>query len=504
MRRIVVVLLVGVVAGPVSGQAAELVSLGSAGVAADANSDQPAVSADGRFVAFDSLATNLVANDNNGQSDVFILDRQTGVVELVSVASDGQQGNLLSIRPALSDDGRHVVFLSQASNLAAGDSGSRQKVLVRDRQAQTTSLLSVTLDGSNLDNSCLSPSISGDGRYVVFYCYASNLLPNAVSNTSEVVLVDRGTPGADGAFSATPVLSRVGESNGVKLSGPSFNGYISGDGNWLVFASTATDVNGVNGGYRNIFLKNRATGDLSLLVGNKGGDNDEPRLSYDASYVVFTSAAALVSSDSNVFKDIYLYNRTAATVSLISGGGGKVADGVSGNAHISSDGRYISFDSAARNLTTRLVAGYQVLPVTREIGGYYDAISAATGGGGGNYVETIAYVYVADRLSNTIRLASSGTDGSLVNGTSFGSTLSADASLVAFVSAATNILCSGGTVIKDIYAVAGSSADSVTCGSNSVAAGGKGGGGLWWPLWLLIPPLLLRLWRGRRVAGGTR
>src|SRR5207247_5673063 len=123
-------------------------SVASDGTEGNAVSAGAALSADGRFVAFHSAATNLVAGDTNGTNDVFVHDRQTGITERVSVASDGTQGNKASSYPALSADGRFVAFDSDATNLVAGGTNVTTDVSVRDRQTATTERVSVASGGT--------------------------------------------------------------------------------------------------------------------------------------------------------------------------------------------------------------------------------------------------------------------------------------------------------------------------------------------------------------------
>src|SRR5207244_2914897 len=139
----------------------ERVSVNSGGAEGDWYSIDCSISADGRYVAFFSGATNLVAGDTNGSADVFVRDRQLGTTERVSVSSTGLQGNAESVKPFLSTDGRYVVFTSSASNLVAGESG--EDVYLRDRQLGTTECVSAGGNGWSY-----SSPITPDGRYVSF------------------------------------------------------------------------------------------------------------------------------------------------------------------------------------------------------------------------------------------------------------------------------------------------------------------------------------------------
>jgi Tol biopolymer transport system component len=159
----------------------ERVSVAADGSQGNGQSSGPAISADGRFVAFTSLASNLVPGDSNGATDVFVRDRLTGATERVSVDSHGQQGNAASgsttsAGVAVSSDGRLVAFTSTASNLVAGDSNSATDVFVRDRLAATTARVSVATDGTQANDASTDPAVSGDGTLVVFFSAASNLV----------------------------------------------------------------------------------------------------------------------------------------------------------------------------------------------------------------------------------------------------------------------------------------------------------------------------------------
>src|SRR5436190_3414638 len=150
----------------------ELDSMSSTGVQGNQDSELPAVSGDGRYVAFASLSDNLVPGDSNGAVDVFVRDRLTGTTERVSVSSTGVQGNagsgLLNGMggPSLSADGRYVAFDSQASNLVKGDTNNAIDVFVRDRLTGTTERDSVASDGAQ--GSGEEATISDDGNRVAF------------------------------------------------------------------------------------------------------------------------------------------------------------------------------------------------------------------------------------------------------------------------------------------------------------------------------------------------
>jgi len=172
-------------------QVTRRVSVGPAGQQANADSRDPAISAGGRFVAFYSDASNLVAGDTNGTGDVFVRDRRAQLTRRVSVGPGGQQANGLSDDVAISAGGRFVAFQSGASNLVAGDTNGTGDVFVRDRVAQVTRRVSVGPGGRQGNSSSSSPAISADGRFVAFLSRASNLVAGDTNNAWDVFVRDR-------------------------------------------------------------------------------------------------------------------------------------------------------------------------------------------------------------------------------------------------------------------------------------------------------------------------
>ncbi|MFN0009809.1 MAG: TolB family protein [Planctomycetota bacterium] len=170
----------------------EIVNISSDGAQGNnSNGPDAAVSADGRYVAFESASTNLVAGDTNGLLDVFVRDRQSGTTERASIDSGGIQANNNSRNPAISADGRYVAFASDAANLVAGDSNGVQDVFVRDRQSATTQRVNLHSDGTQANSESAYPSISGDGRYVSFRSSATNLVPGDTNGSDDVFVRDR-------------------------------------------------------------------------------------------------------------------------------------------------------------------------------------------------------------------------------------------------------------------------------------------------------------------------
>ena len=171
------------------------VSVASDGTQANgpSSSGLTTISGDGRFVAFSSSATNLVPGDTNGVRDVFVHDRSTGATTRVSIATDGTQGDGVAYLGGISADGRVIAFSSFATNIVLGDTNAQRDVFVHDRITAETSRVSIATGGTQADSSSSISSLSSDGRFVVFLSYASNLAPFDANGTDDVFVHDRTT-----------------------------------------------------------------------------------------------------------------------------------------------------------------------------------------------------------------------------------------------------------------------------------------------------------------------
>ncbi|MPZ54568.1 MAG: hypothetical protein GEU79_17895, partial [Acidimicrobiia bacterium] len=167
------------------------VSINSAGNQSNNDSYEPAISGDGRYVAFWSLATNLVPDDTNGDWDVFVHDTETGDTISVSINSRGDQADMGSFMPAISADGRYIAFSSNATNLVPGDTNNTFDIFVHDTETGDTIRVSVNSDGVDGNSGSYGPGISADGRYVSFQSHATNLVPgDTTGDESDVFLHD--------------------------------------------------------------------------------------------------------------------------------------------------------------------------------------------------------------------------------------------------------------------------------------------------------------------------
>jgi Tol biopolymer transport system component len=355
---LVVSIAVAAVATPsgASTSTTELVSVDSAGNHADGESGAATtISADGRFIAFWSSATNLVPGDTNGAADIFVRDRVLGTTERVNVASDGSQSTGASFHQAISGDGRYVAFESYSSNLVPGDTNGQRDVFVHDRQTGTTERVSVASDGTQSDGEGpYPPSISADGRFVAFTSRATNLVPGDTNDTSDIFVHDRQT----GVTERVSVASDGSQSDNLHSSS-TFGSAISANGRFVAFYSEATNlVPGDTNGMDDVFVRDRLAGTTERVSvasdGSQGlstaGSNDvnpSPSISDDGRWVAFWSPFSdLVPGDTNGVTDIFVHDRQGATTERVS----QALDGSLYNAGsfgpaISADGRYVAFHS---------------------------------------------------------------------------------------------------------------------------------------------------------------
>jgi Tol biopolymer transport system component len=333
-------------------QVNQRVSVSSQGTQANDASAIQAISADGRYVAFISWATNLVPGDTNGTNDIFVRDRLLGTTERVSVSSSGQQANDYSQDPAISADGRFVAFDSAATNLVPVGVNGYTNVYVRDLRNGTTELVSASSNGQPGNWGGFSPSISGDGRYVAFASSSDNLVPGDYNGVPDVFVRDR----QNGTTECVSNLASGGQFNPDWFMQVS----ISADGNFVAFSSGANNlVPGVTNGLLHVFVRDRTTGSIECpcvtLNGVVGGRECwSPSISADGRWVAFASSDGdFVPGDTNAIMDVFVATRDGISyrserVSVSSTG--EQGNGVSYNPAISADGRYVTFESEATDL----------------------------------------------------------------------------------------------------------------------------------------------------------
>jgi Ca2+-binding RTX toxin-like protein len=304
------------------------------------------VSADGRYAIFSSTAANLVAGDTNGNADIFRKDLLTGETIRLSTFTGGAQadGNSTDITSAsMTADGRYVVFGSGAINLVAGDTNGRNDIFLKDLITGVTTRISTSLTGAEANHTSAQPSISANGRYVVFHSLASNLVDGDTSNTkSDVFRKDL----------VTGEIIRVSTAvGGISGNAASTDAQISADGRYVVFESIASNlVLGDTNGKKDIFRKDLATGDMVRISAKSDGsqlsaESRDPKMSADGRYVVFE----LVGGDS-VGQGIFRKDLVTGELVKISGpASGMPADSDGFYGNISADGRFVVFGTLANN-----------------------------------------------------------------------------------------------------------------------------------------------------------
>jgi Tol biopolymer transport system component len=352
----------------------ERVSVSSSGTEANGDSmpnvldvnGGPSISRSGRYVAFQSSATNLVSHDTNSSGDVFVRDLKTNRTVRASVNTAGVQANDSSLHPALSGNGRWVAFVSNATNLAGGDTNGTTDVFVRDLRTHKTTRVSVTGRGGQSDGPSLRPNLSADGRLVVFESLATNLAGHDANRAAAGL--DRMDVFARDLRTRTTQRISV-SSKGKSGSAGSFSGFapsISRNRRWVVFDSGASNlVNGDTNRHTDPFLRDLKRGRTTRIrVTRSGaqanGDSGAPSISADGTRVAFESNATNIApSDRNPSTDVFVRDLQTGTITHASGGMSHTeGSGISLHASIAADGRTVSFASTSTNLVAADANGF--------------------------------------------------------------------------------------------------------------------------------------------------
>ena len=383
-----------------SAYAIDRISVSTEGIQGNDHSQKSSLNADGRFVVFVSAASNLVTDDTNGYKDVFIHDRETGITERVSVSSNGTQADGGSSDAAISADGRFVAFNSFAENLVDGDINGATDTFVHDRKTSITELVSVSSNGIQGNfGSSNGVSISADGRFVVFASRASSLGDN-LDEYLDVFIHDRNSRLTEHISTATnyPAFTPVISANGryvaytgytygtccvggsVTSGGSSVFIYdqnskqttriestiefrfpsISADGRFIALDTEDCDYCGTKVG--DIYLHDQKTGltkqiDLPFISLYKPSNYSRlPSISNDGRYIVYRGTDSnLVEADTNKIRDILIYDRISEQTELVgpSPGSNHWYHGDTRRPRISGDGKFISYSTDAAYLVKR-------------------------------------------------------------------------------------------------------------------------------------------------------
>jgi Tol biopolymer transport system component len=438
------VLAFAVVSASALGQAISRVSVSSSGAQGNGYSTAPSASADGRFVAFHSGATNLVDRDRNGFADVFVRDRLAASTERVSLAASGSEADGDSTFASISADGRFVAFRSTASNLVDGDRNGVADVFVRDRATGSTRRASVDSAGAEADRASDFPAISANGRFVAFSSAATNLVDGDVDGFPDVFVHDLQSGETSivtvGQGGAAP--DRFGVADALA---------ISADGRFVAFQHlagnlVADDTNEVE----DVFVRDRVAGTTLRASVASSGEQADARsglgrlsISADGRFVTFASDATnLVPGDTNGVSDTFVHDADTWDTTLVSATPtGEPANGPSSAPSISSDGRFVAFLSVASNFAP----------------------------GDGN---ALGDVFVRDLFTTTVTCASLGPSGAAADGESYTPAIAADGREVAFISYATNLVPGDTNRAIDVFARDLAPCRGGTMGSSTLAVNG--------------------------------
>lgn len=329
-----------------------LISSSTADVAGNNTSTNPAMSSNGRWVAFQSSATNLVSGDTNAGYDIFLKDTQNGDLTRISTTTGGDEGNAASTNPVVSSDGRWVAFQSNASDLVSGDTNSGADVFLKDTQLGTLTRISTTTAETEGDGTSFAPAMSPNGRYVSFDSTSTNLASGDSNAVDDIFLKDI----------QTGTLSRVTSTFTGGFGNKDANdSRLSSDGRYVSFESAASNfVSGDANGNWDVFVKDMQTGILtrestsaSGIEGNAG--SYDGALSLDGRYLAFASDSTNFVSKGALWAwitDIYIKDLTTGSIIRVSEGPyGEAGSGDSVNPVWSPDGTLLAFESRAGNLT---------------------------------------------------------------------------------------------------------------------------------------------------------
>lgn len=405
-------------------------SVTSSGAEANGLSHSASIAGDGSLVAFASEATNLVASDTNGLTDVFLRNGRAGTTARISQGLGGSQGNGWSGEPDLSEAARWAVFTSEASNLVSGDTNGVADIFLRDLDSGVTTLISKPETGES-NGASWKPFITANGRFIVFESDASNLVGVDTNGVRDVFIFDRKTD-------SRQLVSLT--SAGAAAGGSSDSGSASEDGRYVVFVSQASNLVALDtNAAQDIFMRDRTAGTtVRVSLGPSGvqanAASGDPSVTADGRYVAFSSTATnLVTADTNgSVSDVFLTDTQPVVTSLVSVSSlGVQSVGASGRPFIDRSGRFIAFWSNGALVPTDLNGAADVYVRARGV----NKTSAFS-------VNSLGVVSNADsaiKFSVSTPVCCGRPE------------LSNDGRVIAYESAATNLVPGDGNGVRDVY-----------------------------------------------------
>lgn len=415
-----------------------LESISSSGNQSNSFSYESMVSGNGRYVAFSSDANNLVNGDNNGVTDVYIRDLELNITECVSLSSSG--GIMGGYTPSISGDGRFVTFTSMGSGL------SSSQIFLRDRFLNITRMISLNNNGDLAGGDCSDSTMSGDGRFVAFTSWASNLVTGDSNGLGDVFIRDL-------ILNTTKLVSV--SANGQQGNVESYSPSISFNGQFIAFASSANNlVNNDNNDIQDIFVKDLVSGVIKIVSLNSRGEqanrySSAPSISNDGSRVVFSSRADnLVAGDNNNQRDVFVrdlvYNITKR-VSESSLGEEVLME--SSNPVISGNGRYVVFESGSRPPEVSAASpghGWLYSEPKNQTSQVFSLVP-------GDIIDS-KDIFVKDLFTGDIHKISWSLNGSEANSDSYDPSVNYNGSVVSFTSWASDMTNNDYNDLGDIFA----------------------------------------------------
>lgn len=396
------------------------VSISSENIQGDQYAWKPKISSNGRYIVFESEATTLVENDENGYGDIFVFDTETQTTQLVSVNSEGEQVNYHAEYPAISGNGRFIAFVSRATNLGETVSGTYYHIYVHDMVSGETKLISESSDGTLANAISHYPSLSFDGNLIVFQSTATNLISEGTDGTKHVYIHNLET-------GETSLISL--NSDNIPANHEAEYPSISSDGRYVSFSSDATNlVENDNNDVADIYVRDLLEETtVRVSVASNGWEGNDHSYSFSAIsengiYVAFQSSANnLVDYDTNDSVDIFVHNlitKETERVSINSLGDEAIENCIFPS--ISNDGRFVSFQSYSWNLVS---------------------------GDNNSSID----VFIHDRQTNITKRVSINSEGIQGNGPSSNISITPDGFFAVFQSSATNLIDDDTNGYDDIF-----------------------------------------------------